>query len=301
MSAPRFYDAAQTEDLLDFGLLVAAIAQAAAENAAGAIHAPTRHAVTYPSGGTMLSMPAVAHDIGMHKLVNIMPENPTHGLPTLHGLVTVFDSTHGLPQFILDGPTVTMRRTAAVSMLGLRTFLARPPRHVALLGTGGQAHGHAQALAAIYPGIRVTSISRTQEAAEGFVQRHAGLPLDWTAATQAPKDADALITLTTSRKPIYDLPAQAECLLIGVGAFRPDMAEIGKHTLAGSRIYVDDLEGARDEAGDLIQADIDWHAVNTLAQGLSTAPAPGQPIVFKTVGCAAWDLAAARCARARIL
>lgn len=301
MTAPHFYDAHETASLLDFHDLVVALTQAAAEHAAGAINAPTRHAVPYASGGTMLSMPATAHDIGIHKLVNVMPQNQATGLPTIQGVITAFDSADGRALFMLDGPTVTNRRTAAISMLALRTFLPHPPTHVALLGTGSQADGHAQALAALYPGIQVTAVSRTQENAERFTQQHAGLPLAWTPTTRLPEGADALIALTTSSKPLYDLPGQAARLLIGVGAFKPDMAEIGPRTLFSSQIYADDPEGAQHEAGDLIQAGVDWASVRSLAQGLAQAPDLGLPIVFKSVGCAAWDLAAARCIRDKML
>lgn len=301
MTTPHFYNAHETESLLDFDVLVRALAQAAVEHAAGAINAPTRHAVPYSSGGTMLSMPATAHDIGIHKLVNVMPQNQALGLPTIQGVITAFDSEHGQVLFMLDGPTVTNRRTAAISMLGLRTFLPHPPTHVALLGTGSQADGHAQALAALYPGIDVTVVSRTLENAERFVRQHDQLPLAWTPTTQLPDDADALITLTTSLVPLYDLPGQAGRLLIGVGAFKPDMAEIGPRTLFSSHIYTDDPEGAQHEAGDLIQAGVDWTSVYSLAQGLAQAPDLNQPIVFKSVGCAAWDLAAVRCIRDKVL
>lgn len=301
MTAPRYYDAGETESLLDFHDLVVALAQAAAEHAAGTINAPTRHAVPYASGGTMLSMPATAHDIGIHKLVNVMPQNQATGHPTIQGVITAFDSEHGDTLFMLDGPTVTNRRTAAISMLALRTFLPKPPTRVALLGTGSQASGHAQALAALHPGIHVTVVSRTQESAHRFAQQHAQLPLAWSATTRLPDDVDALITLTTSRQPLYDLPGQVGRLLIGVGAFKPDMAEIGPRTLLSSQLYADDPEGARHEAGDFIQAEIDWASVRSLAQGLAQAPDLDQPIVFKSVGCAAWDLAAVRCIRDKML
>lgn len=301
MTAPRFYGASETASLLDFHGLLAALAQAAVEHAAGAITAPARQAVPYASGGTMLSMPATAHDIGIHKLVNVMPQNQAAGLPTIQGIVTTFDGQTGQTLFMLDGPTVTTRRTAAVSMLALRTFLPQPPTHIALLGTGSQADGHAQALAALYPGLHVTVVSRMQENATRFTERHAELALTWTPTTHLPDDVDALITLTTSLQALYDLPGQAARLLVGVGAFKPDMAEIGPRTLSSSQIYVDDLEGAQHEAGDLIQAQVDWASVCSLAQGLAQAPDLSKPIVFKSVGCAAWDLAAARCIRDKML
>lgn len=74
------------------------------------------------------------------------------------------------------------------------------------------------------------------------------------------------------------------------------MAEIGPHTLAGSEVFVDDPEYAKQEAGDLLQAGVDWASVRSLIDALRDAPAAGRPIVYKTVGTGAWDLAAGRVA-----
>ncbi|NYT63384.1 delta(1)-pyrroline-2-carboxylate reductase family protein [Alcaligenaceae bacterium] len=294
------FNAEQTAGLLGFVELVSAIESACTEYTKGSIAAPERQVVPFPQGGVMLSMPATAHDIGIHKLVNVTPGNRALGLPTIHGVVSVFDGKTGQELCVLDGPTVTARRTAAVSMLGLKTFLPAAPTHVALIGTGTQALGHIEALAALYPGLRVTAVGTSLPKAQAFVDTHQHLPLQLLATTALPNDVDAVITLTTSSVPVYQQPARAGLLLIGVGAFKPELAEIGPSTLLASQIYVDDPAGARHEAGDLIQAKIDWSGVLPLSHALSHGAPFHQPIVFKTVGCAAWDLAAARCALAKI-
>jgi hypothetical protein len=55
-------------------------------------------------------------------------------------------------------------------------------------------------------------------------------------------------------------------LIVAVGSFRPNIAEVAPATVSASDVRVDDLEGARHEAGDLIRADIDWDAVGSLAE-----------------------------------
>jgi 1-piperideine-2-carboxylate/1-pyrroline-2-carboxylate reductase [NAD(P)H] len=55
------------------------------------------------------------------------------------------------------------------------------------------------------------------------------------------------------------------------------------------------LEGAKTEAGDVIQADVDWNNVEALEEALETTPRDGVTL-FKSVGFALWDLAAARLA-----
>lgn len=295
------FNAEETANLLPFPELVTAIATASAQCARGDIDAPERQVVPLARGaGVMLSMPATAEDVAIHKLVNVVPGNRARGLPTIHGVVTAYDGATGRELFVLDGPTVTARRTASVSMLGLKTFCAKPPRRIALIGTGKQASGHVQAIAALYPGIDLCIVGRSQAKAREFVAAHDGYPLTFHAATEAPPDIDAALTATTSKTPVYHLPARAGRLVIGVGAFEATAAEISPETVQASQLYVDDPAGAHQEAGDLILAGVDWAAVRALADALAHGADTARPIVFKTVGCAAWDLAAARCAMARL-
>ncbi|TGR16949.1 delta(1)-pyrroline-2-carboxylate reductase family protein, partial [Mesorhizobium sp. M1C.F.Ca.ET.196.01.1.1] len=112
-----------------------------------------------------------------------------------------------------------------------------------------------------------------------------------------PDTADVVVTLTTSKTPVYMEVARPGRLVVGVGAFRPDSAEISKDTVDSSALVVDDPIGAKHEAGDLIQAKVDWEVVSPLASTLSGIFNPLRPVLFKSVGCAAWDLAAARVAK----
>jgi ornithine cyclodeaminase len=63
---------------------------------------------------------------------------------------------------------------------------------------------------------------------------------------------------------------------------------------------VDTLEGAREEAGDLIQAKrvgaFEWDSATSLEDALRASERPKGTVVFKSVGHALWDLAAARTA-----
>jgi len=290
------HDAAQTAALLPFRILVDEIARAAHDHAEGLIAAPARQAVAYAQGGIMLSMPATAEDIGVHKLVNVMASNRDKGLPTIHGMVAVYDGATGEPRMVLDGPTVTARRTAAVSMLALRTLGPARPKHATVIGTGVEGLSHVTALAELYPGLSITAIGSSLEKAQAFAAAHQNLGVALRAASSIPPETDLLITATTSATPVYNEPARDGRLIIAMGAYRPDLAEIGAVTLAASRLYVDDLDGARHEAGDYLQAGVDWDTVTSLAQALRDKASAGGPAVFKSVGCAAWDLAAARCA-----
>ncbi len=297
-------DAVQTAECLPFGALVDALAVAARDAAGGRILTPARLAVPLRDGGLMLSMPATADDVAVHKLVNVCPGNRQRGLPTIHGQVTVYDPATGEALVVLDGPTVTGRRTAGITMLGIRTFQPAGPADVLLYGVGTQAAHHVDALATLYPEARVRVQARTAAQAVAFCETWSGLLADIEPfdGDTVPDSVDLVIAATTSATPVYDAPARAGRLVIGVGVFTADRAEIAARTVHGSALFVDDPDGARHEAGDLILAGADWAGVSSLADALAhaeqhgTAVAGDRPVLFKSVGCAAWDLAAGRVA-----
>jgi 1-piperideine-2-carboxylate/1-pyrroline-2-carboxylate reductase [NAD(P)H] len=86
-------------------------------------------------------------------------------------------------------------------------------------------------------------------------------------------------------------------LVIAVGSFSPQAAEVAADTVRASRCFVDDPAAAAHEAGDLLQAGLGPADMHPLAEALQDGR-PDGPALLKTVGCAAWDLAAARVALA---
>ncbi|MEZ2351054.1 bifunctional Delta(1)-pyrroline-2-carboxylate/Delta(1)-piperideine-2-carboxylate reductase [Caballeronia sp. RCC_10] len=294
------FDAVQTARLLPYDRLVDTLAATMLDYTAGRIVSPERMVVPLAHGGVMLSMPASADDIAMHKLVNVCPGNGALGLPTIHGQVSAFNAATGALQFMLDGPTVTGRRTAAVSMLAIRTLAAQAPRAVLVIGSGKQAAHHVEALASLYPEARIHVLGSRPGRAGVFFEENAGLSANMEPLEHGsvPDLIDVVITATTSKTPVYMQPANPARLVIGVGAFTADAAEIAPSIIHASELYVDDPAGARHEAGDYILADVDWNAVTPLASALVSRSVSGRPVVFKSVGCAAWDLAACRVAKA---
>lgn len=283
--------------MLPFEALVEALAVALRELAAGRIACPLRQVVSLPRGG-LLSMSAVADDVVVHKLVTVVPDNPRRDLPTIQGRLTVIDPSTGRVTMTLDAATVTGRRTAAVTMLGIATLSREAPRDLLLIGTGVQASHHVEAIAAMFPETTVFVLGRDAGSARRFVERtpDAARLVAIERLTDAPR-ADVVITCTSSRVPVYREPASVERLIVAVGSYEPDVAEIGADTVRASRVIADDPSGAVHEAGDLILAGIDPNRVEPLAELLDASSRRNdRPLLLKTVGCAAWDLAAARVA-----
>lgn len=297
-------DAKETASRLPYAALVPAIARAARELVAGTLNAPERLAVPVGAKASLLCMPAVGPDIGITKIVTVHPQNAAHALPVIQGEVIVFDVNTGKRLMLLDGPTVTARRTAAVTLLAIDKLAPRPPRSALLIGTGVQSAAHAEALIE-YFGVRSFHIAGQQlrsaakfcESLRSKYPETTATPTVASTLARTGLGTDLVIALTTSTTPVVPEQLPDSTLAIGVGAFRPTMAELPPELLQRRRIVVDYLKGAQSEAGDLLQAGVDWAEVRELAQELDRGGAqPTTPFVFKSVGHASWDLAAARVA-----
>lgn len=295
----KTFDAPATAALLDYPTLVQMLRETIVEYADGKIVSPERLVIPLQDGGVMLSMPSSASDIAIHKLVNVCPANGKRQLPTIHGQVIACDAHTGEMLFVLDGPTVTGRRTAAVSALGVMCLHAGAPKEILIIGTGKQAVNHVEAFAALFPQARLLAKGSTPERTQRFVESLRAIAPNLRALDgDVPDSVDIVVTVTTSQTPVYTAPARAGRLVVGVGAFTPAAAEVSKATVDSSFLVVDDPAGAKHEAGDLIQAGVDWANVNALAAAIKGNLKPVAPVFFKSVGCAAWDLAACRVARA---
>ncbi|NOV25703.1 delta(1)-pyrroline-2-carboxylate reductase family protein [Cupriavidus necator] len=304
-------DAATTAARLPYPELAQAIADMLAELRDGTAMAPPRIALpvgdAHGGAGTLLVMPARNRELVMTKNITVHPGNPQRGLPSILGEVVVADAHTGARIAMLDGPTVTGRRTAAVSLLAAQRFAARPDGELLIVGAGVQALTHLEAFVA---GLRVRKLwlhSRTRDKADALVAHARALGVEAQVAESVaavlPR-VSMVVTVTSSRTAVLpDLDSglwRDHHFIAAVGAFRPDMCELPPalcHAAAGhGRLLADTLFGIEDEAGDLLQAGIDWANVQPFETAILQADTirarAGSPLVFKSVGYALWDLAA---------
>lgn len=240
--------------------------------------------------GNSLFMPGrVGATTGM-KVVSVVPGNPV-------GTVVVFD-TDGAPLGLVDGATLTAIRTGAASGLATR-LLARPDaRTLAQLGAGAMAFDQIESVRAVRPIERVLVWSRNSERAARLAAQ-AGAEVA-TDASEAVAVADVVCTATPATTPLFDPSAVREGTHFNaVGAFTPEMVELPPELVRRAFVVVDDLEAARQEAGDLLQAGVDPQV--TIADLLAgrTQPPAGATTLFKSVGIASQDVAAAAAALLR--
>jgi 1-piperideine-2-carboxylate/1-pyrroline-2-carboxylate reductase [NAD(P)H] len=267
------------------------------------VQAPARMALPLPRGGVLLAMPASDADLAITKLVTVHGGNTELGLPTIQGEVVVMEAASGRRLGLMDGSVVTARRTAALSLLAARELAPRPNGPLLIVGAGTQGRAHLEALREGLGTSRVVVTSRTPERAAALVQRAEDLGMEARAVEdpeEALEEASLVVTATTSREPVLPEAVPEGVFVAAVGAFEPEAAELPPALISRSTVVVDTLEGARAEAGDLIQAErigaFSWENAVLLEDVLRAPERPDGTVVFKSVGHALWDLAAARTA-----
>jgi 1-piperideine-2-carboxylate/1-pyrroline-2-carboxylate reductase [NAD(P)H] len=296
-------DAQGTADRLSYPTLADSIREVAHAAASDEVQAPPRLALPLQEGGLLLVMPASDREIAITKLVTVHPENPGRSLPTIHGEVVVMDATTGERLGLLEGGVVTARRTAALSMLAARELAPHPDGPLLVVGAGTQGRAHLDAFRAGLGLSKAFISSRSQGSAVSLAGHARGLGME-AEAVEGPgevlDDVSLVVTATTSKEPVLPEEIPDGVFVAAVGAFEPEAAELPPALISTSQIFVDTLEGARDEAGDLIQAQragaFKWEQATELEGALRSSTHPEGTIVFKSVGHALWDLAAARTA-----
>ncbi len=305
---PAFFDRAAVDRALPYDALIEALRKAFAEG----LEAPVRHHHEIPRGGkepaTLLLMPAWRPDreIGV-KLLTIFPGNEeAHGLSSVQAVYLLFDGGTGAPRALMDGTALTLRRTAAASALAAR-FLAREDASTLLvIGAGSLAPHLVRAHATVRPVRRVMVWNRTPARARALAETLAREGFEARAVEDriaALAEAEIVSCATMSPEPLMS----GEHLRPGthvdlVGAFRPDMREGDDALMRRARVYVDTMAGALAEAGDILRAlesgalaeDAICGDLYALCQGKAEGRKdPAEITVFKSVGSAVEDLAAA--------
>ncbi len=266
------------------------------------VHVPARIVMPMAGNASLFTMPACDARTAMAKLISFTPANVGTERPTIQGDVTVFDVATGVRRVILDGPTVTARRTAAVSALGARLLAPTLAGPMLIVGAGVQGRAHIEVFAAAL-GVRDFRIaSRRRASAEALadVARAQGLKAEVVDdADAALADCPLAATCTPAQEVALRATPRADAFVAAVGAFTPKMVELApalcQHFAQHGRIVVDSRD-ADHEAGDLLQAGIDVGALPTLAdqvRGDRKGERRG-PVLFKSCGWGGWDLAAAR-------
>ncbi len=302
----RMIDAAQIDAVMDFPSLIAALRRAFA----GDTTVPLRHHHSIPQPGgahaTCLLMPAWDETALGVKVVNVFPGNGARGLPAVHGTYLLMSAETGETHAVMDGGRLTQWRTAAASALAAG-YLAHPQAQTLLMvGAGALAPFLIRAHASVRPLRRVLIWNHTPARAQALVMQMGAEPFSVEVAPDleaAARAADIVSTATLSSTPLIKgawLKPGAHLDL--VGAYTPAMRESDDEAVQRAKVFVDTRDGAMKEGGDIVQPlasgvlqaqDIQADLFDLTRETVTFARQPGDITLFKSVGTALEDLAAA--------
>ena len=191
------------------------------------------------------------------KVATVKPENPAQGRPVIQGFVALFDHHTGEPLSIIDAGSITAIRTAATSGMATKHLAREDVKTHLIAGTGVQAPVHAKSILSARPSIKETYIwgrdfNKAEKVAEELSKL---LPCKVSAVKDIEEGADSEVIsmVTASNEPLL----KGKWLSPGthvnlVGAHAPDAREADTETITRSRVFVDLLESAKNEAGDIL-------------------------------------------------
>jgi ornithine cyclodeaminase/alanine dehydrogenase-like protein (mu-crystallin family) len=283
----EYFDEEKVRRLLRVDDLIPAMRLVLAEFSAGKWQQPLR-GVLGQHGGFFGVMPASGESMGI-KMVTFYPGNTE--LPTHMAVIALFDPKTGQPLALMDGRYITEMRTAAVSAVATDALAGKDARVLALLGAGVQARAHLEVLRHVRQFEEVRVWNHHQEKAEQFAAEHGIRAMD---IEDAVRQADVIVTATSAREPFL----KGEWLKSGthvnaVGASRPDWRELDDNVMKNV-VIVDSYEGAAKESGDVIRSGAKPFAeLGEILNGTKRVE-PGATTIFKSLGMAVEDVAAAR-------
>jgi len=181
-------------------------------------------------------------------------------------------------------------RTAAVSAAATKLLAPPDAKVLAILGSGVQARSHAEALRLVRDFQEIRVWSPMQEHAERFAKEIDGKSV---SVEEAVRGADVIVTATNSKTPVLKGAwLKPGCHVNAIGACRPDWRELDDQAM-GNVVFVDSREGASKESGDVILSGAKIYAELGETLAGKVPPRANETTIFKSLGMAVEDIAAA--------
>jgi len=286
-----FLDEDQVRKHLRMADLIPAMEKALIDFSTGKVTQPVRQVIAVdPPGGFYGMMPALTPEGLGQKIVTFYPPNAEKDLPTHMATILLNDPQTGAPLAVMDGRLITEMRTAAVAAAATKLLAPKDAKVLAILGSGVQARSHVDALRLVrqFEETRVWSPNKSH--AERFAREIGAQAM---SAEDAIRDADVVVTATSSKTPVlHGTWLKSGCHVNAVGACRPDWRELDDNAMRNV-VFVDSREAAMKESGDVILSRTKIYAELGEAFAGKVPPRGSETTIFKSLGMAVEDVAAA--------
>jgi alanine dehydrogenase len=306
---------ADVRSLLDLDDAIREVERAFALHAAGGLPAPGILGCRADGGGFHVKSAWLPDPDRFAVKANAnFPGNPAaSGLPTVQGLILLFDGRSGFPLAVMDSMEITILRTAAATAVAAKHCAGESARTVTMWGAGDQARAQVLALARVRPIRRALVYDLVRERAEAVARELECAGLEARAVEDpraATRESDVVVTCTPSRTPFLgrgDLAPGA--FVAAVGADWPEKQELYPELVASSGLIVDVLDQCASGgelhhalvAGLMTRDDVRAELGDVLVGRKPGRTSPDEIVIFDSTGTALQDVAAARLVYERAL
>ena len=291
--------------------LIVALEEAFAAYEQGNVQMPAKSYIDLPQySGDFRSMPAYMDagdwDAAGIKWVNVHTDNPEeYDLPTVLGTMVYSDPRNALPLAIMDGTTLTRKRTGAAAAVATDHLAVADASSLGIVGAGVQSYTQLEAISVVRD-IETVVVSDVRDAAVAkFIDRFEDEFDVRAGSIEDAASCDVLSTVTPVEDPIVPADAVGEHTHVNaMGADAPDKHELADDLLANATIVIDDHEQCT-HSGEInvpyaagLLTDDDIYAelgeiVTDAVAGRGEAGGPEGVTVFDSTGLAIQDVAAA--------
>lgn len=234
--------------LLSLPDCIEAVEKAFRSQGEGKIGAPKILSVSANDGGLHVKAARLSNEKSyiVAKLnTNFTKNSARFGLPTIQGLIAIYDAEHGAPLAVLDSIDVTIKRTAAASAIAAK-YLAREDSHTALLcGCGEQGRTQLQALLLVRDLKKIYVFDVNERAMMNLISE-LGVDLEIELVrdlASALRESDICVTCTTSERAfVRKSEVSLGTFIAAVGADNEHKQEIEAELMASAKVVADSVE-----------------------------------------------------------
>jgi len=300
----------EVASLLSLGECIGAVGEAFRLNEEGQSLPPGVLETLTGGGGFHIKAAGLKHDDRTFYAAKVnanFPQNFSRwGLPTIQGVIALYDGESGYPLALLDSIEITALRTGAATAVAAK-YLVRPDSKVATVcGCGVQGRVQLKSLAQVLRLERVYAYDRDEALSGKFAAEMSGeLQIEVASARDLPsalRESDLCVTCTPSRSPfLMREHVRAGTFVAAVGADNPLKQELDPALMASSKVVVDVLEQCAAigdlhhaiEAGVMSKSDVYAELGEVVAGKRPGRTSREEIIVFDSTGTALQDVAAA--------
>lgn len=206
---------------------------------------------------SVLFMPSSFMKYAGMKIVSLCENNFAKGLPYTTGIYILTSLEDGKPLCVMNGTYLTYVRTAVTSLLASKYLANKNPKALGIIGTGKVGAMSAEAHLSHFEIEEIYVFDKLDNSINSFIQRVNQINsfdiIMCKDGSEVVSNSDIVITATNSNIPVFNSRSVKEGIHInGIGSYKKSMQEIPEGLVIRAKIFVDTIEGATSESGDIV-------------------------------------------------